>query len=344
MRCQSLLYFFVVAGLFACASDPHRTDMLMQSAPKASSTAPPAAVVAMPPPPPPAAKAVAPTPVTVLPKPADANASSEPAPRLSGLLRPLIGRSRSVESAEQSSRRRATEFTSEPSLSGTGPAAYYFPHDMTVGESYSVYLRIGLQSGLNELTKQLRTDVAKSLKLSPDQIDITLNNEAPSEAVTAGKVEGISSVETGRIMKANLTASKLDFDVINVMPADGGAIEADKDGVFSWQWNVTPIRSSDKELALMLTASIVSERGIPHSAAGKKSIDIHVMVHAQPAPVLPPKSWLEKLKDNVADFFYQTWQAFKNHLAEGLAVFIGTLVLGWKKIMRRFFRRTLAKP
>lgn len=324
MRGQRWWYAMGVVGwLLGCASDPQRVHVV----PPAPASISPAPTVAAPVSPPPVAKAVVPTPDT-------ASSSSEAAQPAPLPVRPSI-KSVRPPTARPTQAERSDTSRAMPVSGYTGSAAYYVPSAMTVNRSSSAYLMIRQDMDAQGLANSLRDMIATSMHKPADQIEIKIDTRPPMSPVIAGAVQAIAGIHTGQKMQAKLSSLDTNDFRVESLGTDK-PIQQTEGGYFRWEWRVTPLRTStlQEPLKLKLDAWIADTDS--DTPLMDRSIAIEVWVQAQP--------WQGQLQDDVTDVLKQTWQVLKNHLAEGLAVFIGTLFLGWKKIMRRFFRRTLAQP
>lgn len=166
-----------------------------------------------------------------------------------------------------------------------GHIAFNNPSPMTVGESAEV-------------------EVVLSTALDSEQLQLEL--KAPGRQQSA-------YIEVGRRMRASLTGAKDDFDISRI----GAEVVAISDNrIARWKWQVTPKRSGQRSLYLVLSAVIKVDGTDTDYAEEKYSHKIDVSV-----------SWTRLAQDLVA----KHWQWLWAFILVPLAVWLWGVFKEWRR-------------
>lgn len=121
-----------------------------------------------------------------------------------------------------------------------GLIAYSVPDEMTVGENYSVKIRISKD------TTEKKTLIIGETKIHI--ADTTINS-----TIT------IESIRVSSIMSASLTSNSDEYFKITSKSTETQNIE--QFGYTEWEWNVIPLKGGDNPLKLIIKVRIISEDG-----------------------------------------------------------------------------------
>lgn len=130
------------------------------------------------------------------------------------------------------------ETTPTPNKFAKGLIAYSVPDEMTVGENYSVKIRI---------TK----DSTEKKTLIVGDTKIPINDTTINTTIT------IESIRISSVMSASLS-SNTNF---NITTKSTEIQNIEEFGYTEWEWNVMPLKSGDNPLKLIIKVRIVSEDG-----------------------------------------------------------------------------------
>lgn len=131
------------------------------------------------------------------------------------------------------------ETTPTPNKFARGLIAYSVPDEMTVGENYSVKIRI---------TK----DSTEKKTLVVGDTKIPINDTTINTTIT------IESIRISSVMSASLTSSDEHFKITS-KSSETQNIEAF--GYTEWEWNVMPLTGGNNPLKLIVKVRITSEDG-----------------------------------------------------------------------------------
>jgi len=140
----------------------------------------------------------------------------------------------------------ASEVPKPPAVSNDGAAAYYVPHEMVHERPSFVDLWIDRKAPAATLAREL----AKHLQLTAEKIKQRTRGQASAASgpPAIGEVTALSGIKVGDVMVAQLRGGE-DF---GIDPKDPLPQSLKEEGRVQWNWRVTPKRSGEDGLPLVL--------------------------------------------------------------------------------------------
>ncbi len=286
----------LLAGCAATPQIPQPKDVLIAPPTEAITTAPIATKASTP----------------ALPRPPDIQTPLAPPGKMPSIA-PKIMATMPADNAVPAAPSKATA----PSTAN-GSAAFYVPNKMVEKSTSIVHLRIDPKMPVEELQQEL----AKQLNLDFSKIKKLLGKDAVGTPSKAGEIQGLTQVQVGDKMEAQLAGNESDFEV-----SPNGATPGILVGnTWQWQWQVTPKHASVAGPFILTISAWDASRKAPFP-----SINEPVIVEAVPPPPTNPIdqmiAWLKTIED-----LYTALAAVAGILA--------TLAVTFRKYLRQMLRPT----